>query len=153
MRVERDIALIPAQAAGIAEVTERTAARRAAQRVAGRRHEGAGAPPTATLDHRPQEVTEGTLEHRAARFHAFLLSALLAQMQRDLRVVLHLCQVDDGVAFFAVIAEHQGIASTELTAVSRPSSSKSTRSARPASWRSEERRVGKECRSRWSPYH
>src|SRR2546427_10385387 len=23
----------------------------------------------------------------------------------------------------------------------------------PASWRSEERRVGKECRSRWSPYH
>src|SRR2546422_9767512 len=23
----------------------------------------------------------------------------------------------------------------------------------PRSWRSEERRVGKECRSRWSPYH
>ena len=23
----------------------------------------------------------------------------------------------------------------------------------PAYWRSEERRVGKECRSRWSPYH
>ena len=23
----------------------------------------------------------------------------------------------------------------------------------PYSWRSEERRVGKECRSRWSPYH
>src|SRR2546421_8845318 len=23
----------------------------------------------------------------------------------------------------------------------------------PALWRSEERRVGKECRSRWSPYH
>ena len=23
----------------------------------------------------------------------------------------------------------------------------------PAAWRSEERRVGKECRSRWSPYH
>ena len=22
-----------------------------------------------------------------------------------------------------------------------------------ADWRSEERRVGKECRSRWSPYH
>ena len=22
-----------------------------------------------------------------------------------------------------------------------------------ARWRSEERRVGKECRSRWSPYH
>src|SRR5260221_8804133 len=24
---------------------------------------------------------------------------------------------------------------------------------RPRIWRSEERRVGKECRSRWSPYH
>ncbi|CAN0410309.1 unnamed protein product [Ectocarpus fasciculatus] len=24
---------------------------------------------------------------------------------------------------------------------------------RPHSYRSEERRVGKECRSRWSPYH
>src|SRR3712207_7493372 len=24
---------------------------------------------------------------------------------------------------------------------------------RPALWRSAERRVGKECRSRWSPYH
>ena len=23
----------------------------------------------------------------------------------------------------------------------------------PSLWRSEERRVGKECRSRWSPYH
>ena len=23
----------------------------------------------------------------------------------------------------------------------------------PGRWRSEERRVGKECRSRWSPYH
>ena len=23
----------------------------------------------------------------------------------------------------------------------------------PTGWRSEERRVGKECRSRWSPYH
>ena len=23
----------------------------------------------------------------------------------------------------------------------------------PMQWRSEERRVGKECRSRWSPYH
>src|SRR5256884_7519982 len=25
--------------------------------------------------------------------------------------------------------------------------------ALPVTWRSEERRVGKECRSRWSPYH
>ena len=28
-----------------------------------------------------------------------------------------------------------------------------TEGATPEFWRSEERRVGKECRSRWSPYH
>ena len=28
-----------------------------------------------------------------------------------------------------------------------------TREDKPGSMRSEERRVGKECRSRWSPYH
>ena len=27
------------------------------------------------------------------------------------------------------------------------------RKHKPVFWRSEERRVGKECRSRWSPYH
>src|SRR5258705_11162950 len=56
-------------------------------------------------------------------------------MERDLGVVLDLGQVDDGFAFLAVIAQHQGIASTELTVVSRPSSRSRTRSARPASWR------------------
>src|SRR6266850_3954858 len=33
------------------------------------------------------------------------------------------------------------------------SSFRSSRGGKPASLRSEERRVGKECRSRWSPYH
>src|SRR5437016_14150525 len=35
----------------------------------------------------------------------------------------------------------------------RPSSLPAGRSPRGACRRSEERRVGKECRSRWSPYH
>src|SRR3712207_3242740 len=34
-----------------------------------------------------------------------------------------------------------------------PKAMASTASATLATWRSEERRVGKECRSRWSPYH
>ena len=38
------------------------------------------------------------------------------------------------------------------TADSAPTSV-ATESAEPAGTRSEERRVGKECRSRWSPYH
>ena len=33
------------------------------------------------------------------------------------------------------------------------SGSKTTEIAKEAGVRSEERRVGKECRSRWSPYH
>src|SRR3989449_2893461 len=47
----------------------------------------------------------------------------------------HLGQIDDRLAFLAVITQHQGIASTEPTAVARPSSSIRIRSARPASWR------------------
>src|SRR3989449_11311297 len=69
------------------------------------------------------------------RSDPLLLGALLAQMERDLRVVLHLGQIDDRLAFLAVITQHQGIASTEPTAVARPSSSIRIRSARPASWR------------------
>src|SRR5439155_9081443 len=32
-------------------------------------------------------------------------------------------------------------------------SCRTTKTNHPVQWRSEERRVGKECRSRWSPYH
>src|SRR2546426_8192493 len=82
-----------------------------------------------------QEIAQRALQHGATRLHALLLGTLLAQVERDLGVVLDLGQIDDGVALLAVIAQHQGIASTELTVVSRPSSSNRTRSARPASWR------------------
>src|SRR6266404_4145708 len=42
-------------------------------------------------------------------------------------------------------------ASSRATSTSRPGPGRSRR--RTAATRSEERRVGKECRSRWSPYH
>src|SRR6266511_4099946 len=132
MRVERHIALVAAEPAGVTEVAQRAAARRAAYAVGRGRNERA---PPATFPERGQEAAERGLEHGAAGFHALLLRALFAQMQGHFGVVLHLREVDDRVALLAVIAEHQGIASTELTVVSRPSSSKSTRSARPASWR------------------
>src|SRR6266704_6355422 len=40
-----------------------------------------------------------------------------------------------------------------LTMISAPCRSDSSRPAVNAAARSEERRVGKECRSRWAPYH
>src|SRR5205085_496758 len=86
-------------------------------------------------DHRAEEIAERALQHRATGLDSLLLGALLAQVERDFGVVLDLRQVDDRVPFLAVVAEHQGIASTELTVVSRPSSSNKIRSARPASWR------------------
>src|SRR2546421_2047743 len=39
---------------------------------------------------------------------------------------------------------------SRFSAIRRPGR---TRRPGTTSWRSEERRVGKECRSRWSPYH
>src|SRR6266705_2455691 len=89
----------------------------------------------ALADHPLQEAAERRLEHRRAGLDALLLRTLLAQMERDFRVVLHLRQVDDRVALLAVVAQHQGIASTEPTAARRPSSSMRIRSARPASCR------------------
>src|SRR5213592_4908700 len=136
MGVERHIALIAAEPAGVTEVAQRAAARRAAYAVGrGRNERAPRPPPTAPLPECGQEAAERGLEDGAAGFHALLLRALFAQMQGHFGVVLHLRQVDDCVALLAVIAEHQGIASTELTVVSRPSSSKSTRSARPANCR------------------
>ena len=41
----------------------------------------------------------------------------------------------------------------EAVTVRFAAQSKSTTAAGDGEWRSEERHVGKECRSRWSPYH
>ena len=101
VRVEGGIALIAAEPAGVPEVAQRAAAPRAAQRIARRWHERAG---TASLDHRAQEVAQRALQHRAAGLDALLLGTLLAQVERDLGVMLDLGEVDDGVALFAVIA-------------------------------------------------
>src|SRR5436309_3498616 len=90
---------------------------------------------SALPDHPLQEAAEGRLEHGRAGLDALLLGTLLAQVECDLRVVLHLRQVDDRVALLAVVAQHQGIASTDPTAARRPSSSIRIRSARPASCR------------------
>src|SRR6267142_7224100 len=132
VRIEGLVATIAAEPAGVAEVSQRASAGRAPQAVAGRGNERARG---AAFHYRAEEIAQRTLEDRATRFHALLLGALLAQVERDFGVMLDLGQVDDGVAFLTVVAQHQGIASTELTVVSRPSSSNSIRSARPASWR------------------
>src|SRR5207237_10913714 len=97
----------------------------------GRRGEDVGAP----LPHRLDEAAQGGLEDRLARLEPFLLRAVLAQVERHFRVVLHFGEVDLHLALFAVVAPHQGIASPEPTAAARPSSSIMLRSARPASCR------------------
>src|SRR2546430_14434930 len=58
-------------------------------------------------------------------------------------LVAHLDQVSRAAGTLEQGSREVGSSST----VSRASR------ARPICWRSEERRVGKECRSRWSPYH
>src|SRR3990172_9088427 len=89
----------------------------------------------APLAERREEVAQREFRHTRARFHALLRRARLAQMHRRHVVVDDLGEVDDRLALAAVLAHHQGSASTSPTYVSRPSSSSSARSARAASWR------------------
>src|SRR6184192_1914883 len=130
MRGEGLVALSAPQSARLAEVLERAAAGGAAQPV-GRRGEDIRPP----LPHRLDEAAQGGLEDRLARLEPFLLRALLAQVERHFRVVLHFGEMDLHLALLAVVAHHHGIASTEPTATRRPSSSIMIRSARPASCR------------------
>src|ERR1041385_4582926 len=54
---------------------------------------------------------------------------------------------------FVLVGEHGALA-VLLDAVDRPPRpGRDDEAALPVEGRSEERRVGKECRSRWSPYH
>src|SRR5213078_2835973 len=128
--LERLVALSASQAPGFPEVLEGAAAGGAAQAVR-RRGEQARSP----LSHCLDEAAQRRLEDGVAGLEALLLGALLAEVKRHFRVVLHLREVDFHLALLAVVAQHHGIASTELTAPSLPSSSSKIRSARPASWR------------------
>src|SRR5205823_2784799 len=87
------------------------------------------------LPHRLDEAPKRRLQDGIAGLEALLLGALLAQVKRHFRVVLHLGEVNFHLALLTVVAQHHGIASTEPTAASLPSSSSKIRSARPASCR------------------
>src|SRR5256886_3948818 len=56
-------------------------------------------------------------------------------------------------AGFVVSLELRHSAVTERADVVFPVASTTQKAGAFVNWRSEERRVGKECRSRWSPYH
>ena len=45
------------------------------------------------------------------------------------------------------------VVTTSAEATEKPADAEATEAPASAEARSEERRVGKECRSRWSPYH
>ena len=57
------------------------------------------------------------------------------------------------IAAFVSVLEEVGIKSILLAPTGRAAKVLTRYSSRQAHTRSEERRVGKECRSRWSPYH
>src|SRR2546429_9336528 len=74
---------------------------------------------------------------------------------RDIRITLHevkrqqLPELDD--AFPREVGDFESLAA--LRKVVREDLEKEAEREADAQVRSEERRVGKECRSRWSPYH
>src|SRR2546426_12134313 len=81
---------------------------------------------------------------------------------RRRRVLLGDCFEDDGRRTdrppdFAILLAEEVSSPAGAFFVERSTPASSLRPSRGAErggrWRSEERRVGKECRSRWSPYH
>src|SRR5216684_2466744 len=91
-----------------------------------------------SLKHSRAEGSLRTLSSNAARFFFF--------------------QAEDGIRDVAVTGVQT--CALPIFPLRHPGTTKSTRMtkafsklARPSRKRSEERRVGKECRSRWSPYH
>ena len=78
-----------------------------------------------------------------SRKHTFPIAALLEWYQRNQRALPWRVSRD----FYRVWLSEVMLQQTTVAAVRAYFETFTTR------WRSEERRVGKECRSRWSPYH
>ena len=71
-----------------------------------------------------------------------------------IRAFVHLVQVQEGkYAMVKNIAEQEDIPAHFLAKILQQLARKGLLRSSKGPTRSEERRVGKECRSRWSPYH
>src|SRR3712207_7205816 len=76
----------------------------------------------------------------------------LTELERAVDILIemkNLSEVAVGLAYSALLYYDAGLA-REVVAIENEMDEMRYRLER---WRSEERRVGKECRSRWSPYH
>src|SRR3712207_9035541 len=76
----------------------------------------------------------------------------LSELERAVDILIemkNLSEVAVGLAYSALLYYDAGLA-REVVAIEDEMDEMRYRLER---WRSEERRVGKECRSRWSPYH
>ena len=82
---------------------------------------------------------------------AFLL-ALIALIAVEIYVIVVIAHVI-GVAWTVAALIASTVAGLWLVRVQRRRAWSALREAVASGARSEERRVGKECRSRWSPYH
>src|SRR5712692_2216802 len=80
-------------------------------------------------------ITEQSTDNFAATFETNVLGTLLS-LKHEMRVMLK--QGSGAIVNLSSIAGQVGVAGASVYVASK---------------RSEERRVGKECRSRWSPYH
>src|SRR5256886_7051886 len=92
---------------------------------------------------KPGPVTDQTAETYASTFDTNVLGTLLS-MKHELRVMLP--QGSGSIVNVSSTYGHTGAAGASIYAASKHAVEGLTKS------RSEERRVGKECRSRWSPY-
>src|SRR5260370_28325723 len=65
----------------------------------------------------------------------------------------YVCDASDGKTWFRIENEAEAVAESETMRHAVEKYFRKEHDKAAQSFRSEERRVGKECRSRWSPYH
>ena len=92
-------------------------------------------------------------EHRTKQWHSFL-SVFNTDHKNQSHTFISLCEISPGIIWAGGYSSGiYQINKKQYSVDFFTPASFGGKEIRPDKYRSEERRVGKECRSRWSPYH
>src|SRR2546422_4308811 len=109
--------------------------------------EGAGAAMQVGAPYESEQVLSALLHQPCGKEHSERIQLLLA------RALVDQSKADDALPILGDLVVSAGLTSRTLAEVTQMRAAAIYLVNRDVGERSEERRVGKECRSRWSPYH